>query len=99
MLGPGKSLDRKEALVGFSTMALALASFFWWGIHFQVFGSQISWSERPVETGGFFGWLVLGAYGAGYTTGGSKRALRYSACAVGVFALAAGFGELGRMIS
>jgi hypothetical protein len=68
---------------------VSIAMFFWWGLHFQVFGGTF---RLDVATVGFFGWIAASAFGAGYMLGGWRSGAMW----VGGFLLAlAGAGLIG----
>ena len=60
----------------------SIVGFIVWGVYFDLFDRPIDWAHRPLATGGWFSWLVVGAFGVGYG-GGIKLALRYAAYALG----------------
>jgi len=80
--------------LGLATMALSMAAFFWWGVHFHVFGSAIDFGRRPVELGGFFGWILVMTFGLGLTRGGLVPGFKAAAVFVALGAIAALIGFL-----
>jgi hypothetical protein len=74
-----------------------LAGLFAWGFYFGLFGTEISWSQHPLATSGFFGWLVLGAFGVGYGSG-RKYGFRYAAYAFALITLVITIREAPRLI-
>jgi hypothetical protein len=73
--------ERRQALVGLAIITGSITLLFWWGLHFRIFGSRITFSLPQV---GFLGWLMLGVFGSGYIGGGWRAGLK----AAGGFALA-----------
>ena len=85
----------RHARAGFAIIAVSLAALFAWGA--RLFDTPIDWGQRPLTTGAFFAWLILGVYGAGYG-GGHKLAFRYAAYATGALALIVAIRELPQFI-
>jgi hypothetical protein len=65
--------DRRQKIIGLAIMLGSIALFFWWGVHFRVFGMKITFSAAQI---GFFVWLLLGMFGVGYAVGGWKSGLK-----------------------
>ena len=86
----------RHARVSLAINLVSLAAFFAWGFYFRLFDAPIDWRHRPLATGGFFAWLVLGAYGVGYG-GGRNLAFRYAAYAIGALILVVAIRELPRI--
>jgi hypothetical protein len=61
--------------MGVTITAISIATFFWWGVHFEVFGNPIDLVKRPVGTIGFFAWMLAGIFGSGYAAGGIRAGL------------------------
>jgi hypothetical protein len=82
---------RTHQIIGVTIIAFSIITFFWWGIHFQVFGTKI----RPTLADfGFFGWLLLGFFGAGFASGGWISGLKGAFGLLAAFAIAFGIGFL-----
>jgi hypothetical protein len=79
-------------------MAISVGGLFWWGSHFHLFGTDIDWSGQPVEYVGFFAWMVIGAYGAGYAYGGRRRGIQTAGGLFITFVFAAAIGAVRRNI-
>ena len=80
--------------IGVAIMAASFVAFFWWGVHFKVFGTDIDLRRRTVEDLGFFGWIVMIMFGFGYGRGGILSGAKLAAAIVGLMALAGLIGYL-----
>jgi len=58
---------QRQERIGIAIALLSLGMFFWWGIHFHVFGTK---PDLSFGTFGFIFWLAAMAFGTGYTAGG-----------------------------
>ena len=93
-----RAMNNGQAYLGLAVIALSIAGLFWWGFHFQVFGTVIDWAGRPIQYGGFFAWIVAGAFGAGYIYGGYRGGFRAAGYLFLVFVVAAAIGVARRRI-
>ena len=83
------TVERSHILFGFLITGVAIAAFFWWGMHFAIFGSDIDWIARPEQLGMPL-LIILGAFGAGYASGGARtgiKALVWSSAILGAAVL------------
>ncbi|OYX37675.1 MULTISPECIES: hypothetical protein [unclassified Sphingomonas] len=64
-----------NVIVGASIIGASIAAAFWWGVHFRVFGSKIEWVNHPEQIG-FVGWILAGAFGAGFMLGGARTGIK-----------------------
>ena len=64
-----------NVIVGASIIATSIAAAFFWGVHFRVFGSKIEWLNKPEQIG-FMGWILAGAFGAGFMLGGARAGMK-----------------------
>ncbi len=58
---------------GLALMAFSIGGFFWYGIHFHVFGGKF---RLDLITLGFVSWLLLGCFGSGFIRGGILSGLK-----------------------
>jgi hypothetical protein len=65
----------------------SIGAFFWWGVHFELFGRRIQLDWREL---GHFGCMGVGIFGLGLAVDGVKTGLKY----LGGFALLAGVATL-----
>ena len=84
---------RTQAIIGAVLIGSAVATFFWWGSHFAVFGSEIDWLGRPEQLAMPL-LLVVAAFGAGYAMGGTRSGARVSFWAALLFVAAAVVGAI-----
>ena len=75
-------------------MLVAFAAFFWWGIHFKVFGTDIDLRRRAWQILGFFGWIVMIVFGAGYARGGARSGVGLASGVIGLMLFAGLIGYL-----
>jgi hypothetical protein len=87
MNGKSSGLGTERVVVGGAIIAFSVAMLFWWGFHFQVFGSEIDWLKRPEQLG-FVAWLIVGSFGAGFQVGGHRTALKAMGWATAVLLVA-----------
>jgi NO-binding membrane sensor protein with MHYT domain len=69
--------DRVQAIIGSIIIGCSVAAFFWWGMHFAVFDSDIDWLGRPEQVALPI-LIVVAAFGAGYAIGGKNFGVRAS---------------------
>lgn len=96
MVRTSRIQNRPQAYAGLAIMAVSIASLFWWGFHFQIFDTDIDWVGHPIRYGGFFAWMVVGIFGAGYAYGGIRGGLRAAGYVFAFFVFAAAIGALRR---
>ena len=87
----------RQVVVGGLIVAATIATFFWWGFHFQVFGSDIDWFRHPAQLG-FPALVVIGAFGSGYQVGGRSAGLRTMAWVGGLLVVAIALGAVRQAI-
>ncbi|NEX94415.1 hypothetical protein [Caulobacter sp. 17J65-9] len=80
---------RGRPAIGLTIMVLAIAMFFWWGFHFEVFGQRIRPSLPHL---GFIGWLVFGAFGMGFAAGGVRAGVKGAGSLIVLVAVAVAIG-------
>jgi ABC-type amino acid transport system permease subunit len=86
--------EAQRKWTGVAIVAGSIALFFWWGIHFHVFGSKFDVKGRPIETLGFFGWIAAALFGSGYAAGGVRSGLKAVATFLALMAVATILGIL-----
>jgi NhaP-type Na+/H+ or K+/H+ antiporter len=82
---------RSRAIIGCGIIACGVAAFFWWGTHFEVFGSDIDWVSKPEQLALPL-LLMIGAFGAGFAVGGSRSGAKASLWTAVLFIAAAIIG-------
>jgi hypothetical protein len=86
-------IDHSRAIIGCSIVAIAVATFFWWGIRFEVFGSDIDWVGRPEQLALPL-FLVMASFGAGFAVGGLRSGAKASWWMAILFVAAAAVGAI-----
>lgn len=81
--------DQKQTLIGLAIMVMSVAMFFWWGIHFRLFGHRIVFDMPEF---GSMAWLASGMFGVGYVAGGWRSGLMSAAGFLVLAAAALGIG-------
>jgi hypothetical protein len=66
---------RLRPWVSCAVISASIAGLFWWGFQFKIFDSDIDFIKRPEQLG-FFGFIVMAAFGAGFGKGGAATGLR-----------------------
>ena len=89
MAKKGSTVEGRRLLVGTALTCGSLALFFWWGFHFRLFGSQITFSALQI---GFAGWLVPSLFGFGYAFGGWRAGIKVAGGFSLVMCAAVGIG-------
>jgi hypothetical protein len=82
----------RRAIVGGLIVVGAAATFFWWGFHFHVFGSDIDWLNHPAQLG-FPALIVIAAFGAAYPSGGWRSGLKAMSWTAGLLLAATIIGQ------
>ena len=89
--------DRFRAILGTAIIAVSVPMLFWWGTHFEIFGSEMDLIERPEQIG-FFAFLLLGTFGAGFAAGGARTGLKAMAGFAALMLVAGLIGIIRRSI-
>jgi hypothetical protein len=74
----GQTFDaqqKRRLTTGALVSALSIAAMFWWGVHFHVFGSDISFSAQPEQIG-LVVLIVIAVFGVGYAMAGLPGGIR-----------------------
>lgn len=87
----------RQVILGGLIVVATVAALFWWGFHFQVFGSAIDWLGQPAQLG-FPALIAVGAFGAGYCAGGRNTGLKALAWAAGLMLAAILLGIVRKAI-